>query len=415
LSVRLVEAGVLRPTDSTTYRSPVPGREIEVLYLAPEGGAVAAGDVVVRLDTAEIDGEISRTRQAVRQAQADIQAAEADREEALAALDSLATGEKSLEVDEAQWAEKLAERKVARLREEHEGLQQLLANGYVTRDELDKLGAELEEAQVALDLARRKLALLLEKSRPREERRAKVQLAQREAQLGQHRERLTEATQNLALLEQLREGCTVRARGPGLVVYEDSLSASPRRKVQVGDRVTSSQGLVTVSGTSTITVLATVRETDVHLVKPGQRATITVDAFPGLVLTGSVTRVGMVARALQDGPFDGKRYDLVVAVDGARPQLRPEMTARVDLLIDQRMNVLQVPVTAVAVFDGRPTVLVSRGGSLQEMPVELGWRDSLRVEIRRGLVEGDWVALDPNLLRQTGLSPSAEAARAGLH
>ena len=86
LEARLTSSGTLKPLQSITYRSPIPGRDVEVRDLAPEGSRVQAGDVVVRLDTTDLELELARARQELRQAQMDLQVAEGEYEDAGAEL-----------------------------------------------------------------------------------------------------------------------------------------------------------------------------------------------------------------------------------------------------------------------------------------------------------------------------------------
>jgi len=78
-----------------------------------------------------------------------------------------------------------------------------------------------------------------------------------------------------------------------------------------------------------------------------RRRRFALEAFPALRLTGKVTRVGTLARSSVDRPFDEKRFDLIVELTRATPDLRPEMTARADIVLGDRPGVLLVPVNAV--------------------------------------------------------------------
>lgn len=409
LAVRLVESGVLRPREMVTYRSPLGTREAEVTFLVGEGTRVQEGDLIARLDTAELEVDHLRARQALRQAEADLQAAEADVEEAAGTLESLQSGEKSLDVDEALSNVKVTEAKVDRLRREYEGLQPLLAKGLVTRDEIDRAAGELEQAEVALGLARRRSTMLVERSRPRDERRARMLLAQRQARVAQCRERVAEAGEFVKLLNRAREACAIHAHAPGIVLHEDSIAANPRRKVRVGDRVTASQGLLTVSEVARMTVESSVREADVHLVRRGQPASVGVDAAPGVRLTGRVARIGMLAHPPVDRPFDEKRHDLFIDLEPSDADLRPEMTARVEMLVEERRDVLLLPVAAIGETGGRPTVLPTRGWRREPLPVVLGRTDGYLIEVVSGLREGDRVRLLPASPVPTAV-PATEAA-----
>jgi multidrug efflux pump subunit AcrA (membrane-fusion protein) len=152
-------------------------------------------------------------------------------------------------------------------------------------------------------------------------------------------------------------------------------------------------------------VEASVNEADVHRVQPGQSATIRLDAFPDLRLGGKVERVGTLARASPERPFEEKRFDLVVEVDRNDADLRPEMTARVDVLVGERKDALLMPVNAV--FDRQGVLVAHRVGLLgvETRQIELGDANELEVEVKAGLAEGDRVAL-------TDLGGAAPAAGA---
>src|SRR5688500_4628642 len=89
----LTVSGILKPVESLTYRSPLGGREAEITFLVAEGTRVSEGDLLVRLDTSELQRELERAAQEVRQARVDLQVAELERQEGQAAIASLAEGE----------------------------------------------------------------------------------------------------------------------------------------------------------------------------------------------------------------------------------------------------------------------------------------------------------------------------------
>jgi HlyD family secretion protein len=393
LTLRLTETGVLRPAQSITYRAPLAGRELEITFLAPEGLRVNEGDLILRLDTGELEAELRRATQDLRQAQMDLQSSGIDRQEAAAALDSLEQGEKSLGLDEARVQLRVAEKKVERLRSEVESLKPLLAKGFITRDELDRSAFELEQAEAEVQLARKKAEIYVQRTYPHDRERARLTVAQKAAQELNVQQRVQEASARLAELHAAYERCTVYAERPGLIVYEEYLAANPRRKVRVGDRVTRSQGLITIPEVGHMVVESSIDEALVHKVRPGLPATVRLDAFPDLSLTGKVGRVGTVARAAFDRPFEDKRFDLVIDVDPAQADLRPEMTARVDVLLGELHDRLLVPVNAVFDHDGIVVAHVVRLWGVETRRLELGESSDLFVEVQSGLSAGERVAL----------------------
>ena len=395
LTARLTSAGTLKPMQSITYRSPVPGRDIEIRDLAPEGSRVQAGDVLVRLDTTDLEIELARVRQEHRQAEMDLQVAAGEWDEAGAEVKAVTEGEGALTVEEARSTLARAAKKAERLRQEYEQLRPLLDKGFITREELARTGDALEEAEEELLLARRRTDVMIQLSHPREQKRAALALAQKTAQLGHARTRVAETQQRLDLLARLIDGCTIRARGPGLVVYEENLNANPRRKLRIGDRVFATQGIVTIPEVNRMVVEATVGEAEVHRVRAGQAAEIRVEAFPDLQLTGTVTRVGTLATASAARPFDDKRFDLIIALDPTDAELRPEMSIRADVLVGTRRNVLMVPVTAVFNHQGTRVAYVVTATGTEMRPLEIGEANDRMVEVVAGLRDGERVSLQP--------------------
>jgi HlyD family secretion protein len=180
LSVTLSASGILKPAQSLTYRSPLAGREAEIVFLVPEGTRVNEGDLLARIDDTDVKKELERAVQEQRQAQLDLQIADVERQSGAAAIETLTEGEGALGVEEAQATLRRAERKVERLRAEHDGLKPLLEKGYITRDELERAAAELEQAEADLQLTRRKSEIYIDRTRPRDTQRARLQLAQKE-------------------------------------------------------------------------------------------------------------------------------------------------------------------------------------------------------------------------------------------
>jgi HlyD family secretion protein len=395
LTATLTTSGTLKPIQSVTYRSPLAGRETEIVELVGEGTRVREGDLLVRFDTTDLERDIARAKQEVAQARMDLVVAEIERKEAEAAVKGVADGEGALAVEEAKTRLQLAEKKVDRLREEHDQLKPLLDNGFITREELKKTVDELEQAEEDLALAKKRADVVIGLNHPRDTQHAALQLAQRESQLENTRIRALEADARLQLLLAQLEHCRVVARRPGLVVYEEFLNANPRRKVRVGDRVSASQGVITIPEVNRMLLEASVSEAEVHRVHAGQAASIRVEAFPGEMVSGTVARVGTLARASADRPFDEKRFDLIIDVAPTDLELRPEMTARGDITVGTRANVLLAPVNAVFDDKGVTVVHVRRGGAVETRAVRVGEGNDTAAEILSGVAEGDELMLTP--------------------
>ncbi len=236
--------------------------------------------------------------------------------------------------------------------------------------------------------------MLLKRTVPRDQQKAELLLAQKEAQRENVRARLIEARARVAFLQSQIENASVYARRPGFVVFEEFMNANPRRKIRAGDRVTETPGIVTVADVDRMLVETSVGEADVHRVAVGQVVHVVLEALRDRKFTGKVTRVGTVARSSAERPMEDKRFDLIVEIDQPDPQLKPEMTARVDVQLGERRGVLVIPPNAVFDEQGVSAVHVVRAFDVQTRMVQLGESTGTAVEVVAGLEEGERVLLD---------------------
>lgn len=390
LDVVLTESGVLRATDSATYRSPLEGRELEIVWLAPDGSEVQAGDLLVRLDTSGLETELVRALEAIEQVELELRAARVEREEAALALHGVTDGAGKLMVEEGRTELQLFENRALRLRTEHARLEPLLARGYITREEFDRAGLEADEAEARAALARQAFRILSERTHPAQQQSARLQLERREAQLAHLTPRLAAAHAWAKTLADQIAGCAIRALQPGLVVYEEHVSALPQRPIRLGDRVTASQGLITLPDLRRMHVVATVREADLARVKVGQSVRVTLDAEPDRTRRGAVARLGALART---GTGDGTRFEIAVDLYDTTADLRPSMNARLDIVIGHRPSTLLIPVHAVFGSDDAPHAFVWERGRWTRRSIQLGMWTPADVEVVSGLREGEQVSL----------------------
>ena len=84
-------------------------------------------------------------------------------------------------------------------------------------------------------------------------------------------------------------------------------------------------------------------EADVGRIVLGQKATFTVDAFPGRVFRGEVVQIRKAPQIVQNVVT----YDVVVSAENLELKLLPGMTANVKVVTDQKADVLRIPNAAL--------------------------------------------------------------------
>jgi HlyD family secretion protein len=206
---------------------------------------------------------------------------------------------------------------------------------------------------------------------------------------------------------------------------------SPVNGTVVSRNVTQGQTMAASLQTPTLFLIATdltkmqvdtnVSESDIGGIKEGDKATFTVDAFPGRVFQGRATQVRQSPQTVQNIVT----YDAVISVDNQDLALKPGMTASTQIVVDQRDGVIRAPNQALRYAPGglagargadavapsgageQPRLWVLRDGRPVATPVTLGLQDENFTEIVKGeLAPGDLVIV--------GEEGGANGARSGL-
>jgi HlyD family secretion protein len=212
--------------------------------------------------------------------------------------------------------------------------------------------------------------------------------------------RVTSAQASLRFAEASFQNTVIRAPFTGTVL---------RKEAELGEVVAPSVGggltrgaVVTMADLSTLEVEVDVNEAYIGRVTRGQRARITLDAYPDTGFAGVVRQVVPTA--------DRQRatVQVKVSISDRDPRILPEMGARVDFLLaasvasrtaaapaadaPARVN-FRLPTDAVRVLDGATVVWLVRNGRLESREVEAGPASAGFREIRRGLSGGEQVLI----------------------
>lgn len=143
---------------------------------------------------------------------------------------------------------------------------------------------------------------------------------------------------------------------------------------------------------SRVWVLADIYETDVHRVRVGMPAKLTLKAYPNRTFEGT--------SAFVDPVLDPKTRTVKLRLEFPNPggELKPEMFGQVTLESGEREG-LRVPEDAVIDSGTKKVVFVALGdGKLQPREVVLGDSDGANVEVLSGLSEGEKVVVRANFL-----------------
>lgn len=139
---------------------------------------------------------------------------------------------------------------------------------------------------------------------------------------------------------------------------------------------------------SCLYIRAPIDEVDAPEVRAGMPAWITLDAFKDRRFAGTVRRV---APYVLDIEKQSRTVDVEAVINDPDMQvLLPGYSADVEVILDERHDVLYVP-TSVVLEDSSVYLIPAGGGTLEKRQVGTGLENWEQTEIVSGLVEGDYL------------------------
>jgi len=406
LRVTVNANGSLAPAGETSLAFSAGGRVVEVLVA--EGDVVREGDVLARLDDtsaqeaivdaelqvhqAEISLALAQVEADAGVADANLRSAELDLERAIAQTD---TTEDQLTA--AQVRLKQANESLADAQEDYDDAWdeardwEADVRWMAARLESDREITEmnLEAAQDELRLARANYNLGVADISDAPVRDAEIKLINAHVSLGneplklqQLEVSLEQAQVKLDSARRALDDLTLTAPADGTVTALD---------IQAGEMAGANQAAVVLSDLASLVVEINLDETDVALVQVGQASIVTLDAFPGVEISGEVSYIAPTAQT-QSGVV---LYPVRVTLGGTELPIRSGMTAGVDIVMVSREDALIVPLRAIQSEDGKSYVWRQTPNGLERVEVTLGVMTDTEIEIVRGLADGDVVSVVP--------------------
>jgi len=409
LRVTVGGSGSLSPESEVALSFRTGGRVAKVLVEV--GQAVRAGDVLARLDDTDARQSVAQAELAVQQAQANLDSAHIEAQAGLA--------QANLEAAQAAYEEATrmaahagdqltsarvnlaqAQDQLRRAQEDYDQAWDTARDWELNvpmrkerlESERESTKRALESAQYNLEVAQASYNLAVAGLSDSSVQSAKVQMLNAQAALDKQPLQIRLLEIALAQAQLQLEAARRTLEETALVAPVDGTVTA--LNIREGEMVGGSQPAVVLSDLTTLVVDISLDETDVAGVSVGQQALITLDAFPGAQITGTVTFVAPVAN-VQSGVV---LYPVTVRLAPFDLPVRAGMTADVEIITASRENVLLVPLRAIQSVDGQAFVLrrVGRGqtpGGFERVPVTLGLTNDVDVEVINGLSEGDVVSV----------------------
>jgi HlyD family secretion protein len=349
LAKSVVATGKVTPITKLEVKSKASG--IVKKLLVDYGDKVKKGQLLAQLDKEEIQAQVEQSRAAVEAAEASLTSSEADYERAKV----------DAEGPDVPLRNRAYERAIG-----------MAKQGVVSTSALEDAQKNYELALNKQNVSKAQVTVL------------KAKIAQSHGQLGQDRA-------NLKQLEEQLSYTDIESPIDGIVLSRD---------VEMGDAVSSILVLgsaatlvMTLGDTSQVYVKGKVDESDIGKVYLGQPARIKVESFKDKTFNGVVTKISPMGVEKDNVTT----FEVRVSINNPGGELRAEMTANAEIILEEHKNVLQIPEGAIVYDkDKKASVEVpdSRGKEgKKKIAVNIGISNGAKTELLSGLKEGDQVVL----------------------
>ena len=349
LAKSVVATGKVTPITKVEVKSKASG--IVKKLLVDAGDKVKKGQLLAQLDKEEIQAQVEQSRAAVEAAEANVQSTEADY--ARAKVDAEGPD-------------------VPLLKRAYERATGMAKEGVVSTSALEDAQKNYEMALNKQNVSKAQVTVL------------RAKMAQAQGQLGQDRA-------NLKQLEEQLSYTDIESPIDGVVLSRD---------VEMGDAVSSilvlgsSATLVmTLGDTSSVYVKGKVDESDIGKVYLGQPARIKVESFKDKTFNGVVTKISPMGVEKDNVTT----FEVRVSINNPGGELKAEMTANAEIILEEHKNVLQIPEGAIVYDKDKKASVEIPDSSAKEgkkkIAVNIGISNGAKTELLSGLKEGDQVVL----------------------
>lgn len=349
LAKSVVATGKVEPITKVEIKSKASG--IVKKLLVDAGDRVKRGQLLAQLDKEEISAQVEQSKAGLQAADASLTSAEADYDRAKV----------DAEGPDVPLLKRAYDRSVGMAKE-----------GVVSASALDDAQKNYEMALNKQNVAKAQVAVL------------KSKIAQARAQVAQDQA-------NLKQLEEQLSYTDVESPIDGVVLSRD---------VEIGDAVSSilvlgssATLIMTLGDTSEVYVKGKVDESDIGKVYLGQPSRIKVESFKDKTFNGKVTKISPMGVEKDNVTT----FEVRVSINNPGGELKAEMTANAEILLEEHKNVLQIPEGAI-IYDNQKKASVEvpdpkgKEGK-RKVAVNIGISNGAKTELLSGLKEGDQVVL----------------------
>jgi multidrug efflux pump subunit AcrA (membrane-fusion protein) len=349
--------GELAAEHSVQIAAPVRVTDLQIVWLAPTGSAVAEGQVVIRFDPSTAKQAVDEHTASLRQAQANL--------DQQVAQSHITTEQDKLDLATAQY-----DLEKARLA----ASQQAIVSDI--QGEESKIDARVAEQKLNVERATVELhkksdeAKLASLTRLRDQEQTELQIAKHQIELME-----------------------VKSPSNGVITYLSNMAQGwmNAQPYKPGDHAFPGAVIAQVPDLKTIRLEAKVEEVDRGRIVTGNAGIVHIDALPETTWKGTLSGVSPLTEQNFEWP-PSRSFRAYIALENPTPQLRPGMNATADIIISRIPEAISIPAKGLFTDKGRPIVYLQTKTGYEPRVVSVEARNPDDVAIK-GITAGSLVAL----------------------
>lgn len=337
--------------------------DLQIVRLAADGKPIKKGDIVVEFDAAAQEERYLEKSTEVRQVDSEIIQKEAQH--------SIADEQNAMLVMRSEYDLERAKLEASKqeILSEIEGLKNRITVR-VSEGELQKSKTTAEATDIS-----------------------------QQADIVQLEEKKNKAIRDLERTKSYLGNMVLRAPVDGVVQIRPNTraqgsSSRSRPPFQEGDSVWAGAEIADIPDLSSMVVEFRVEEIDRGRARIGQKVRGRVDAVAGAVFEGAIEWLSPIATLIFRRFPPEKNFPARARIAKIDDQLRPGMSASVEIIVEERPNVLVIPAKASFQIEGKPTVFIRSGNGFRRQTIDVLARNANEIVVSGDINEGEVIALE---------------------
>lgn len=418
IQVSLTEDGEVESAKPVVLKCMVAGGA-QILEIVPDGTRIVekggkkqdesdvfVGDQLVKLDDSKIKDALDQQQIKVGNAENALILAEKDLSLAKISMDEYEKGTFVQELQGLDAEVTIAMENLRGAENQFEYTQKMFRKGFVTKLQLeaDEFAVKRSKLELSQSETKRKVLVDFTKEKMLEDLRSAVKTAT--SGVMQKQSALSLEKRSLDRITEQFKNCVIVAPKPGMVVYHKNPSRwgrSTGTQIEEGATVREHQAIVKLPDFTKMQVKVSVHESKVQQLDIGDRASITIQGY-NEPLSGVVVEIANQPEQASWFQAKIKEYATIVKIDEIPPGMVPGMSAEVVIDVEERSDVLRLPVESVIEIGGKFFAWTSGTEGYEKKSLEVirstkgdarVLTDSKFIAVNAGVQENDVVVLNP--------------------